>query len=77
MEYPEIQLLPCPFCGGNNSQIRANGKMWNGGGFGAPASISIMHWCEPIDGQPSRPIERVGRDLPSAILAWNTRIKCD
>lgn len=69
----EQALAPCPFCGAGLTSIRENGKVWTGQRYGDPASISVMHWCEPVEGQPSRAIERVGRDRPSAIAAWNGR----
>lgn len=68
-----MDLLPCPFCGAGQTEVRENGKVWTGMKYGTPSSVSIFHWCEPIAGQPSRGIERVGRDLESAIAAWNMR----
>jgi len=47
--------------------------MWAGMGFSAPVSVSVWHHCEPREGQPHRGIERIGRDLDSAIAAWNMR----
>ena len=67
------QLKPCPFCGGGTFEIRENGKIWQGMKYSAPASVSVLLLCEPADGQPSRPIVRVGRDEQSAIAAWNMR----
>lgn len=67
------ELLPCPFCGAGETQIRENGKIWLGMKFSEPSSVSVFHWCEAVPGQPSRPIERVGRDEASAIEAWNRR----
>ena len=53
--------------------IVENGKVWLGtGGYGKPVSVSVRHWCKAAPG-PSRMIERVGRDLPAAIAAWNQR----
>lgn len=66
-------LQLCPFCGAGETSIYENGKMWTGMKYSDPISISIRHWCEPIIGQPSRMIERVGKDLDSAIAAWNMR----
>lgn len=67
------KLLRCPFCGGGTSLIRENGKVWLGMRFSEPSSVSVLHHCEPRPGQPSRAIERVGKDLESAIEAWNMR----
>lgn len=66
-------LLPCPFCGAGVTHIVENGKVWTGWKYNEPLSISIMHYCPAIEGQPSRKIERVGRDMDSAIKAWNMR----
>lgn len=41
--------------------------------YSEPSSVGVRHWCEPTPGQPSRMIERVGKDHASAIAAWNTR----
>lgn len=67
------EMAPCPFCNAGSTQIRENGRVWLGQRYGDPASVSVFHWCEPVEGQPSRAIERVGRDRPSAIAAWNRR----
>jgi hypothetical protein len=72
MEFKD--LLPCPFCGGREFEIKENGKMWSGTKYTNPVSVSVLHWCEEIPGQPSsRMIERVGRDLESAVASWNMR----
>jgi hypothetical protein len=68
------KLLPCPFCGAGETTIFENGKMWLGMKYSEPSSVSVRHHCPRIDGQPSRMIERVGRDRASAISAWNTRV---
>ncbi len=67
------ELKPCPFCGAGETQIREAKGTWNGRGYSEPVSVSVWHWCQPIPGQPSRGIERIGRDRESAIRAWNTR----
>ena len=67
------QLVPCPFCGAGSTEIKENGKMWTGMKYSDPVSVSVQHWCEPINGQPSRMIERIGRDTEAAIAAWNQR----
>lgn len=66
-------LKPCPFCGAGETQIRENGRVWLGTRYGTPSSVSVWHWCAPVDGQPNRGIERVGRDHASAVDAWNLR----
>jgi hypothetical protein len=68
------QLLYCPFCG-NNSDIHFKilGKVWTGSDWSTPTSVEISHACPKIDGQPNRSVVRVGRDLESAISAWNMR----
>lgn len=69
----DADILPCPFCGAGTTQFRENGRIWSGMKYSEPSSVSVEHWCEKIDGQPSRMIERVGRDRASAIEAWNRR----
>jgi hypothetical protein len=70
----EKMLKPCPFCGAGGYIVKENGRVWGGTrGYSEPISVSIFHWCEDLKGQPSRGIERVGRDLESAIAAWNRR----
>ena len=66
-------LLPCPFCGAGKTLFHENSKMWTGQKWSKPISVSVQHLCEAVPGQPNRMIERVGRDLPSAIAAWNRR----
>lgn len=67
------QLAPCPWCAAGETQIVENGKIWLGKKWGEPSSVSVRHWCPATPGQPSRMIERVGRDRQSAIDAWNNR----
>ncbi len=67
------RLLPCPFCGKGTFAVELNGRVWAGTKYSSPTSVSIRHWCEKIEGQPSRMIERVGRDEESAICIWNMR----
>jgi hypothetical protein len=69
----EAKLLPCPFCGGGNFSVRENGKVWSGMRYSTPISVSVLHHCDNLGGQPHRAIERVGRDMESAIAAWNMR----
>lgn len=73
MTHTDETLMPCPFCGAGITHIRENGKLWTGQRYSDPTSVSVLHHCEPVDGQPSLVIERVGRDMESAVAAWNRR----
>ena len=73
MSSQQPNLLPCPFCGGGQSEIRENGKIWSGMRYSEAVSVSVLHHCDKPEGQPNRAIERVGRDMESAISAWNMR----
>lgn len=73
MSSQQPNLLPCPFCGGGQSEIRENGKVWSGMRYSEAVSVSVLHHCDKPEGQPHRVIERVGRDMASAIAAWNMR----
>ena len=66
------ELLPCPFCGAGTTQFREQ-KHWTGMAS-VVLSVSVYHWCEPVEGQPSRVIERIGKDKESATAAWNRRV---
>lgn len=66
------ELKPCPFCGAGETLIVENGKVWSGMKYSEPVSVSVRHWC-PNPGQPTRMIERIGKDRESAIAAWNSR----
>jgi hypothetical protein len=66
-------LAPCPFCAGGDTSIRPLGRVWTGMKYSEPSSVEIQHHCDPVVGQPSRAVARVGRDVQSAVDAWNTR----
>jgi hypothetical protein len=66
-------VVPCPFCAAGVFSVRPLGRIWMGMRYSEPTSFEIMHHCDPVMGQPSRPVIRVGRDLQSAIDAWNQR----
>ena len=68
-----MDLKPCPFCGAGTTRIEPNGRMWSGHKYSEAITYSVRHWCEEVKGQPSRMIERIGRDEPSAAAAWNLR----
>lgn len=66
------ELLPCPWCGPQGSYlVIANGKIWLGMKYSEPVSWSVRHWCGV--GNPTRMLERVGRDREAAVKAWNER----
>jgi hypothetical protein len=65
-------LLPCPFCGAGETQIRLNDQTWLGTRYSEPTSVSLLHHCKQVAG-PWRPIEIIGRDLAQAVERWNTR----
>ena len=71
----KMELLPCPFCGAGTTRVVMNGQTWTGTKYSDPISVSVVHHCDPIEGQPSRQIERIGRDAESAIAAWNRRAR--
>jgi len=66
------ELKPCPFCGAGTTEIQEH-AIWQGTKYAEPISVSVVHWCDPVEGQPSRMIQKVGRDRASAIAAWNRR----
>lgn len=73
MTAPDKRLAPCPWCGAGTTLFKDNDRSWTGNKWSTPISVSIQHWCEPIAGQPSRMIERVGKDEESAVAIWNMR----
>lgn len=71
-------LKPCPFCGkigtdGATTLVEPQGRMWLGSRYSDPASWVVRHWCPKPEGQPTRILERAGRDMGSAVAAWNQR----
>lgn len=73
MSEGDVTLKKCPFCGAGTTVLQDNGRIWMGMKYSDPVSVSVQHWCDRVDGQPSRMIERIGRDRQSAIDAWNMR----
>ena len=70
-------LRECPFCGGGETTTsvnRLNRAPSMSGKESAIISVEVHHWCTPVEGQPNRnTITRTGRDMDSAIAAWNRR----
>lgn len=68
-----MTLLPCPFCGGSNTQIKKN-EAWMGGLRPSQLlSVEVRHWCEQWDKLSSRCISLIGETEDSAVKRWNTR----
>jgi hypothetical protein len=77
-EIPYDKLEPCPFCGTHGDMImdinRLNRMPRMDGKLSPIITVVLVHWCLPIEGQPSpSPIKMVGRDLDSVIAMWNRR----
>lgn len=64
-------LLPCPFCGGTETQIREN-KYWTGMGSKV-MSVEIHHWCEKESGVRGSHITIRAKTEIEAIERWNRR----
>jgi Lar family restriction alleviation protein len=61
------EMKPCPFCGGNDIEIRERTSTTG------VSSVSVMHWCEG-GGKPAlKPIERMARTREEAVRLWNRR----
>lgn len=70
----DVQLLPCPFCGGGSTQIDERRLSPTMQGPGAVISVTVRHWCPVPAGQPTGlNVSMHGRDKDAAIAAWNTR----
>ena len=71
-----VELKPCPFCGAGETRVQINhypGVLMNRPKRGV-VSVEITHWCPAVEGQPNRnTITRVGRDMESAVAAWDQR----
>lgn len=63
------ELLPCPFCGGTETQIRPN-TYWTGMSS-MVMSVDILHWCKEDN---LKTILRIkGRTEDEAKMKWNSR----
>jgi hypothetical protein len=70
-ELEVIELLPCPFCGGRNSEIKSVEASFSDLQYGGTKTVIVIHRCD--DSGPKRPIIRAGRDISEAIEKWNKR----
>lgn len=72
----DVDLLPCPFCGGGETTIEGKGQIWRGmKGYSDPQYFFLNHFCA----RPSDDDFVVGhftlrcRSEADAIARWNTR----
>jgi hypothetical protein len=62
---------PCKACGAGITIIQEKGKKWTGQRYSAPTNVSVIHYCDPVPGKPSRFTRSTARDMESAVAAWN------
>lgn len=67
----EPNLLPCPFCGGTETQIRPN-TYWTGM-KSLVMSVEIHHWCAREEGVRGSHIVIRAKTETEAIERWNKR----
>ena len=65
----EDKLLPCPFCGGEETRIDEQ-THWTGM-RSQIISASVKHWCQKSPLQPFIEMKAMTRE--NAINLWNTR----
>lgn len=67
-------LLPCPFCGGGETQLQDN-TIWNGGlRPDTLVSVTLRHWCVRAQGELPKYIEFREKTQDAVIAKWNTRV---
>lgn len=68
-----MNILPCPFCGGNGITVHEKGSFWTGTRY-IPTSYEILHWCPNVPGDIQNiPIRMISRTEEGAIVKWNRR----
>ena len=67
----ETELLPCPFCGGIQTDIRRE-TYWTGM-RSQLLSVTVMHWCVRPSGDLQSTIQIKRKTEEGAIDAWNSR----
>jgi len=70
---PVDGLLPCPFCGSGETEIRETRLPPTMKGPGAIVSVRLQHWCDRPDGVVATGISFTGRERSNAIEQWNRR----
>ena len=68
-------LLPCPFCGAGDTELREVRlpSAYMDGRQPALVSVEIQHSCARVVGQIRGGVVLAGRDRASAVAAWNRR----
>lgn len=65
------ELLPCPFCGGGQTEIHEN-KHWTGMRY-LVMSVEVKHWCFRSEGELQSFITLKDKTEEDAITKWNRR----
>ncbi len=71
MEECDADLLPCPFCGGGETEVQEE-TYWTGM-RSAISSVSVRHWCPRAEGQLQNLFDVKAKTREGAIAKWNTR----
>ena len=67
-------LLPCPFCGKGETDVREYRLPPSMSGKSSLISVEINHWCPVMPGGLTRrSVSFAGREATDAIAAWNRR----
>jgi hypothetical protein len=68
---PQPHLNVCPFCGGGETRLEEKHLSPRMDGPGALISVAVRHWCTPFPGAVQQFRECRGRDMDSAVGAYN------
>jgi len=70
----KFKLLPCPFCGGENTLVQVGSHYWSGM-RDIVLNYEVRHWCEKGENKfSSRPMTFVAETEEGAIALWNHRV---
>lgn len=70
--HTRTDLLPCPFCGAGETQVREN-THWTGMSS-VIISVEVMHWCPRQTGVRGSGVQMRGKTEDEAVAAWNRRV---